>query len=253
MSRPSLEDLLAAPRAVGTWVKLPTPTSLEILALGGFDFVILDMEHAPLTLERVHELIGVAHGRGIPALVRVPDHGSSLIGRILDADADGVVVPHVESAEEARALVQAARFAPLGTRGYGPTVRAGDWGSSPSDYRATSAAAVIIPQLESPLGVAAAAEISEVEGLASLFVGPVDLAVTSGLRADSAELASMVEAVVRTARSRGIPVGTATVTEPSSTDADFDWLVASNDASLLLSAASAVATRFHARRTDPRD
>ena len=77
MSRPRLEDLLAAPRAVGTWAKLPTATTIEILALAGFDFIILDMEHAPLTLERVHELIGIAHGRGLPALVRVPDQSSS--------------------------------------------------------------------------------------------------------------------------------------------------------------------------------
>ena len=149
--------------------------------------------------------------------------------------------------------MRAARFAPDGTRGYGPTVRAGGWGSTASAYRAVDSAAVIIPQLESPRGVAAASEIADVPGLAALFVGPVDLAIASGLHADSAELAAMVTVVKDAARSRSIPIGTATGVEPSPADAGFDWLVASNDASLLVSAASTVAVRFNARRTDQRD
>lgn len=115
--------------AFGTWVKLPTVDVVELLAHAGFDFLVIDMEHSPLDVLTVHQLLGTARGCGLPTLVRVPDRTPSTISRVLDSGSAGVLVPHVDTVADARAVVSAGRFTPHGTRGYGPTVRAGVWGA----------------------------------------------------------------------------------------------------------------------------
>ena len=97
---------------VGTWLKIPAVEPVEIAAFAGLDFVIVDLEHAPLTLETAYRSIGVAAPSGVAPLVRVPDHGAATIQRVLDAGAHGVLVPHVDTVEAAVAVARAARFPP---------------------------------------------------------------------------------------------------------------------------------------------
>ena len=111
-------DLLAtSARPVGTFVKLPAVESVELMALGGFDFIVLDLEHSPMSLETASALVAVARGRGLHAFVRVPDHAPIWIQRCLDIGVAGVVVPHVDNVAQARVVGRAARFEPRGTRG----------------------------------------------------------------------------------------------------------------------------------------
>lgn len=148
-------DLLDREQApLGTWVKLPTVESVELMALAGFDFVVIDLEHSPMTLESAATLIAVARGRGTCPLVRVPDHSPAWIQRCLDAGASGILAPHVDTVDQARSVARSARFEPAGTRGVGPTSRAGDWGLRPlDDYLASGIDTTVMTQVESDLAV----------------------------------------------------------------------------------------------------
>ncbi len=226
--------------AFGTWVKLPTPESVELLALAGFDFVVLDMEHAPLDVPTVHRLLGVGRALGLPTLVRVPDRGASTISRVLDSGASGVLVPHVDTVADATAMVAAARFPPVGARGYGPTVRAGAWGADVPGYRAAAAKAVVVPQLESEAAVTAAAEIGAVHGLDAIFVGPADLAVATGLDPGSAALDALLRSADDAAARAGVPIGTAVgdLAAARRVAGRYDFVLVAGDAALLGRAAA---------------
>ncbi len=239
---------------LGTWVKIPAPVSVELLALAGFDFVVIDMEHAPLGVEVVHELIGAALGRGVPALVRVPDIGRSTISRVLDSGAAGVLVPHVEGVPDAQAVISAARFPPCGSRGFGPTVRAGDWGADVGRYRASGEDVVVVPQLESRAAIDAASDIAALDGLGALFVGPADLAVATGLDQSSPEFDALVSAAESAAKAHGVPIGTAVGADPAAARelaCRYDFVLAANDAALLGGAGASLSEAVHGRRPPP--
>jgi 2-keto-3-deoxy-L-rhamnonate aldolase RhmA len=162
-----------AAAAVGTWVKLPAPEVVEIVAKAGFDVVVIDLEHTMLSLETVSTMIGLARLAGVRPLVRVPDHGHAVIQRVLDAGASGVVVPQVDTAEQARAVVACAKFPPVGTRGLSNSARAGDWGSvPPAQYmRDGDADSVVVVQLESEAALRHGPEIAAVPGVDCVLVG----------------------------------------------------------------------------------
>lgn len=246
----AFRDLLAAAERplVGTWVKLSTTASVDLLALAGFDFLVIDMEHAPLGTETVHELIGAAIGRGIPAMVRVPDRSPSTISRVLDSGASGVFVPHVDTVTDAKTAIGATRFPPHGTRGFGPTVRAGGWGSDPAGYRASGEVAFTVTQLESRDAIEAAAAIASLEGLGALFVGPVDLAVATDLDRDSPEFAELLAKAESAAREYGVPIGTAVgdVTSARRLGDRYDFVLVGNDAALLHGAGAAIVAAYAA-------
>lgn len=246
---PGFRDLLGAGRTlIGTWVKLPAVDGVELLAAAGFDFLVLDMEHSPLDTLTVHNLLGAARGCGVLALVRVPDRGASTIGRVLDSGAAGVLVPHVDTTEEARAVVSAARFPPHGTRGYGPTVRAGGWGADPDGYRESGERVAVVSQLESPEAIAAVGDIAAVPGLGALFVGPADLSVATGFPAGSDGFGVLLGDVERAARERGIPLGTAVGSTAAARDLfdRYDFVLVGNDASMLGAAARGVVDELRA-------
>ncbi|GAA4550415.1 HpcH/HpaI aldolase family protein [Pseudonocardia xishanensis] len=240
----TFRDLLAGlgRTALGTWVKLPAVDSVELLAHAGFDFLVVDMEHSPLDVLTVHQLLGAARGCGVPALVRVPDRTPSTISRVLDSGAAGVLVPHVDTPEDAAAVVAAGRFPPHGARGYGPTVRAGAWGADVPGYRASGEQVAVIPQLESREAVDAARGIGSVAGVAALFVGPADLAVASGHAPDAPDFTRLLDDVASAAKELELPLGTAvgSAAAARALPGHHDFVLVGNDASLLGQAARAV-------------
>ncbi|NWJ73924.1 2,4-dihydroxyhept-2-ene-1,7-dioic acid aldolase [Pseudonocardia sp. ICBG1122] len=227
--------------AVGAWVKIASGDVVELLAGSGLDFVVLDMEHAPLDLPDVHRLLGAARGCGLPALVRVPDHRAATIARVLDSGADGVLVPHVDSVEQAHAVVDAARLPPRGSRGFGPTVRAGHWGHDVPGYRASGEQAVVVAQIESGPAVALAERIAAVDGLDALLIGPSDLSVSTGLAAGSRSLTALLDDVRAAARRAQMPLGTAVPTAHDALELPegHAFVVVGSDATLLRDAATA--------------
>jgi 4-hydroxy-2-oxoheptanedioate aldolase len=235
--------------ALGTFVKLPTVETVELMALAKFDFVVIDLEHSPISLETVSAMIAVGSARGVSVLVRVPDHTPSWIQRCLDLGADGVVVPHVDTVEEARAVGRAARFEPAGTRGMGPTGRAGSWGLEPfSDYMNTGDETVVIAQIESATGVAAAAEVVE-EGLVdALFVGPVDLSVSLGEAVGSPTADAATASVLAASNAHSTPCGIAIGADPERarqlSEDGYAFVLVGNDASILGSGARSLAQEY---------
>ncbi|MQA35115.1 HpcH/HpaI aldolase family protein [Modestobacter roseus] len=231
--------------ALGTWVKIPAPEVVELVALAGFDVAVIDLEHSPMSLESASTLIATALHTGVSAIVRVPGLDPGLVQRVLDAGAEGVMVPHVDTVEQARSAAAAVRFPPLGERGVGSTSRAGAWGAQPlAEYlRFGQEEAMLIAQIESAAGVRNAEEIAAVDGVDALLVGTVDLAVSEGRTPGDPAVAELVAAVVDSARAAGVPVGNAgaATAEAAQTavDAGFTFTMLSNDATMLGTAARA--------------
>jgi 4-hydroxy-2-oxoheptanedioate aldolase len=239
--RAALADLRGP--ALGTWIKIPAMEIMELVALAGFDFVVIDLEHSPIGLESAYQLIGTALYTGVSPIVRVPGLDPGLAQRVLDAGAEGVMVPHVDTPAQARAAVSAVRFPPLGARGVGSTSRAGAWGGrSREDYlRYGQQEVVLIAQIESAVGVRNAGAIAAVEGVDALLVGAADLSVGEGKAESDPAIAELIAHAVGQGRAAGLPVGNAggasVASVRSAVDAGFTFTMLSNDASLFGAAA----------------
>ncbi len=174
--------MAAGERAFGIWLQTAEPTFAELAGLVGYDVLILDNEHGPADLQRSVEMMRAAEAAGADVLVRVPWNDPVYLKRILDAGAASLMIPMVESAEEARAAVAACRYPPRGSRGYSAsTARASSYGLV-KDYLARADDEMFIAvQIESEAAVGRAGEIAAVEGVDMVFIGPNDLAGSIGL------------------------------------------------------------------------
>jgi 4-hydroxy-2-oxoheptanedioate aldolase len=163
--------------------ELPTPASVEIIGAAGWDFVIVDCEHAPVTAQMLPEFIRASEAAHIPAIVRVAENNAAAIQHALDAGASGVQIPQISSVAAARAAVSAARFHPLGNRGFNPFVRAARYSAEPvADFLTRSNAEVtVVLQIESTEGLKAVDQILEIPGIDVLFIGPYDLSQSLGI------------------------------------------------------------------------
>jgi 2-keto-3-deoxy-L-rhamnonate aldolase RhmA len=236
----------------GTWLKIPALEPVEILADAGFDFIVIDQEHAPLTFEFAYQATVVAQGAGLSVLVRVPDRSGSHLQRLLDAGVDGILVPRVTSVAEAGAAVRQMLFSPGGDRGLGTTSRAGRWGGTArSEYLRFGDEEVLrAVQLEDRDVLAAADEILGVPGLNGVFLGMGDLQLSSGLTQSDPEIQKLVDHLLNAARERDVPVGTAVQTAAqaqAAAERGFRYVMVSNDTSLLRSAATSVVADLGSR------
>lgn len=172
--------------AVGSWAQMGSAEFCEILGQAGFDFVLVDLEHGAFGIETAVSMMRAAERCGAAPIVRVPDSTPSLISKVLDAGAHGVVVPSVGSAAEARRIVEAARYAPHGLRGACPCVGATahgvlEWGEYIRWSSETVMLAVII---ETAAGVENFREIVAVPGIDIIALGPFDLSQAMGYKGD---------------------------------------------------------------------
>ena len=172
------QRMLAKDRMTGTFIKMPDMTLIEVLAQSDLDFIILDAEHAPFSRSELNQCLAMARALDLPTLVRVPTPDDILSS--LDDGAVGVVVPHVDSADKARAVVVASHFG-RGGRGFAGSTRwAGFASRTMQDVLAQDGETVVIAQIEEPEGVDAVDAIAAVEGVDALFAGPADLSVGYG-------------------------------------------------------------------------
>ncbi|RJQ09527.1 MAG: hypothetical protein C4551_03745 [Bacillota bacterium] len=210
-----LKGLLSSNRRLlGCFISLRSADLVELLGHCGIDFVIIDMEHGALSITDVADMIRAAHVVGMKALVRVQGTNLFQIGHVLDADADGVVIPRIKTAAEAEEAARAARFAPRGTRGLALSTRACRYGlrDVASFVAASNDSTVVVVQIETMSALDDLDRILAVKEIDALFIGPLDLSQALGMTGQTTnpKLLGIVEEVTRRIRARGIPVGTLT-------------------------------------------
>lgn len=178
---PTLKDQIESGHpTIGSWIQLGEEALTEILALGPFDWLCIDLEHTTISIEQAGKIIRVADLAGCPTLVRLSSHDPAQIKRVLDAGAAGIIAPMVNTADEARALVSAATYPPEGTRGVG-LARAQEYGIGFPEYLGRMQRDLVcIMQVEHIDGVANLEEILAVAGVDGFFIGPYDLSASLG-------------------------------------------------------------------------
>ena len=194
---------------VGGWCVMPCAFSAELMGRSGFDWVCVDTQHGLVGYDQMALMLQTLSITGTPAFVRVPWNTPGDIMKALDAGAQGVIVPMVNSAEEARRVVGACRYPPDGYRSWGPIRAAlGVDGYSPATGNRRVVVAVMI---ESAAGVAAADEILSVPGVDAVYVGPNDLAISHGMSPSAerfdGEHAHIVEQVLAACQRHGVVPG----------------------------------------------
>lgn len=212
---------LSGERLIGVLVRMPSEELVEMAALSGFDFVLIDCEHGPADVVALRQHIAAAAAHGAPTLVRTGTGEHPLILRALDQGASGIVAPHVDTVADAEALVAACHYPPLGARGFATYSRAGGFGTATAEqHRARLLAdTLIIGMIESPAAVRAADAIARVDGIDGLMTGPSDLVASSG--PDDPPLAE-AESLVRTALSDAGRIRVDIVPDAEAADAAFD-------------------------------
>ena len=242
--------LKAAPRAggtcrFGTWVKIPALETVEILGRAGFDFIVVDMEHAPHSLQTAYQAIVQAQASGMAALVRMPDHSPSLAQKLLDAGADGLLIPRVESAEAARRALHGMCFPPEGGRGMGYTSRAAMWGAdSVASYLERGRTGITrIAQLEDTGAIGEVEQLCAAPGLDGLFIGFGDLMLSTGLGRADPVIVELERKVLAAGAAHGLPCGTA-VQSPTEAlacrDAGYGFVMISADTTIFSQGARAI-------------
>src|SRR3972149_4608109 len=166
---------------IGSWITLSHPSIPEIMAKTGFGWLTIDMEHSAITLHQAQQLIQIIELSGVVPLVRVGENSPNLIKRVMDAGAYGVIVPMVNSKEDAEKAVNAVKYPPVGNRGVG-LARAQGYGLEFEKYKKwVNKGRIVIVQIEHIKGVENLEEILSVDGVDAFIVGPYDLSGSLGM------------------------------------------------------------------------
>jgi 4-hydroxy-2-oxoheptanedioate aldolase len=185
-ARKMREKWAAGEVVIGPFVQMPAAGETEIFGLAGFDFSIVDLEHGAIDIETAEGMLRAAHSRGAVPFARVLANRPELIAQALNIGAAGVLVPHVDSPDEAREVVRAARYAPRGSRGLCPFVRSAEYSAAkgPGYYAEASEDVITGVLLEGREAYEAIDEFLEIEGLDMIKIAPYDLSQSFGLPGD---------------------------------------------------------------------
>ena len=220
--------------SIGTWLASGSPLAAEVLAHQGFDWLTIDTEHNAISIESVQSIFQAIATTGVIPFARVPWNDPQAIKRVLDVGAYGVVVPTVESTEEAERAVGACRYPPQGYRGMG-TIRGRLYGGPDYAERANEEICVVL-MLETITAVERADEILSVPGIDAVFIGPNDLAASMGLPLgldnQHPDHLAAVNRLREACESHGVPpgihVGSAEAANRRK-DEGFKWIAVSSD------------------------
>jgi 2-dehydro-3-deoxyglucarate aldolase len=250
------QDLIAGRRLIGCWCSLGSPITTEVLGVAGFDWLLLDAEHAPndvLTL--VPQLMALKDSVSAP-VVRPPSNEVVVIKRLLDAGFHNFLIPFVETADEARRAVAATRYPPAGIRGVSVSQRSNRYGTVADYFATVNDNIAVMVQIESRAGVAAAASIAAVDGVDGIFIGPSDLAAGFGHlgNVNHPEVQEALASVLAAAKAAGKPTG---ILSPVEADArrymemGASFIAVGSDLGALRMSTQALADKFRSDPTAP--
>lgn len=198
--------------AIGPFMKFTDPAAIEITGFAGFDFVIIDTEHGPISVETAQNLIRAAEIAEITPIVRVRENNSSLILRALDVGAQGVEIPQISTKEDALRAVEAAKFSPQGERGVCRFVRAAGYSSLErfKYFKFSNKEVTVIAHIEGVEGVENLKNILTVEGLDVIFLGPYDLSSSCGVtgQINHPSVIKKMKEAVKLSREADVAIGT---------------------------------------------
>lgn len=250
------QQLLAGQPLIGCWLSLGSPITTEVMGLAGFDWLLLDAEHAPNdVLSLIPQLMALKDSPSAP-VVRPPWNDAVVIKRLLDAGFYNFLIPFVETAEQARAAVAATRYPPQGVRGVSVSQRGNRYGAVADYFSTVNEQITVIVQIESRAGVAAAGEIAALDGVDCLFVGPSDLAAGYGHfgQPKHAEVQDAIASVLASARAAGKPTG---ILAPAPADAHnylaqgLSFLAVGSDLGVLRTQSQALAESYLNSAAEP--
>ncbi len=193
----------------GSWITFTSTASAEIMARAGFNWLAIDMEHSPISIERAQELIQIIELSGTIPLVRLSSNDAVQIKRVMDSGAYGIIVPCVNKPEDALAAIKATRYPPAGLRGVG-LARAQGYGNDFADYRKNlDSDAIVIAQIEHKEAVEHIDDILAVDGLTGIMIGPYDLSGSYGIpgQLEHKKVIAAQKKILEAAKRHGVPAG----------------------------------------------
>lgn len=246
--------LAAGRKALGCWLFTGDTIAAEIIGLAGYDFIIIDHEHGPGDFRGAVGLLQALSAAPATSVMRVPWNDPVYIKRALDTGVEGVMVPMVESAADARAAVAATRYPPDGMRGCASTlIRSSNYGLVNEDYlERANAEVIVVCQIESERAVDNIAEIAAVDGVDVVFIGPNDLSASLGRPGRTREerpraLIARAEAAIKATGKPMAAVSYAGMTWAEMFDRGYDMIAGASDVALLRNGASADVAAHRAR------
>jgi 4-hydroxy-2-oxoheptanedioate aldolase len=236
-------------RQVGLWCSLASPIAAEILAGAGFDWIVIDGEHAPNDITTLLPQLQAMRGGTAEPVFRVPWNDAVIIKRALDVGARSLLIPFVQNAEEARKAVAAARYPPLGIRGVAVVPRANDYGRVQDYHRNAHFDTCILVQLETRAALKEIEAVAAVEGVDGIFIGPSDLAADFGHLGNpkhpdvQAALKDAAARIRAAGKSAGMLTGNVDDTE-ALFELGFNFTAVGSDVGILARGAENLAARF---------
>ncbi len=241
---------------IGTWVMSASPIVAEAVGSAGFDWGVLDMEHTPIDLMGLVQLLQAVGNTPMAPLVRVPWNDTVMVKRVLDAGAHSLLFPFIQNAEEARQAIAATRYAPEGVRGMAGMSRASRFGTIPNFFKQANAQVCAVLQLETLEAVANLEAIAAVPGVGALFMGPGDLSGSMGHvgALTHPDVMAVMADAARRANALGMPVGTVGGTPEVVAQyraMGYDFVAVASDLGLLMRACQGAAQALRAIDATP--
>ncbi|AZV76506.1 2-keto-3-deoxy-L-rhamnonate aldolase [Parasedimentitalea marina] len=240
-------------RQIGCWLSFAEGSAAEIMGTAGFDWLVIDGEHGANDIRSIRDQLIALQASDSHAVVRVPVGETWIIKQALDAGAQTVLIPMVESAEQARDIVRACQYPPHGTRGVGASAARASRFASVTEYIQTADQEIcILLQVENRAGIAALDEILTVDGVDGVFIGPADLSTDMGFQGDSAHpevrqvIAESLAKITAAGKAPGI-LGVSEEATQSYFDMGAQFLAVGIDVLLLVQSARALAAHWKAK------
>lgn len=244
------QAIFAARPQIGLWQALASPYTVEICAGAGFDWLLIDAEHAPNDLQSVLAQLQAAAPYPVEPVVRLPAGDPVQVKQYLDIGARSLLIPMIESRDDAAAMVRATRYPPHGNRGVGSALaRASRWNRRPDYLQQAADEICLLLQVESRAGVDVISDIAALDGVDGVFIGPADLAADLGQLGNPAhpDVQRVVEAALVAVRQAGKPAGILIADEKLARrylELGATFVAVGTDVTLLARGAEALARRF---------